>query len=216
MAAILRTIGGLPFDAVFEESHRLDLEITDNPIENGSIISDHAFMSPVSLTIRAGVSDTRLFTFFSDPYGDGKSRSVRCYELLTELQRAAEPFNVQTGLKLYRNMVCVGIEIDQDKQTANCLIFRAHLREVIIVNTQTVKYKSKKVKENSDSTGTGDKTSTDKHATPKEGETSRQASPTTNRGNIKGSEVQDKGVGATAKTSRKSSLLKKMTGVLGL
>jgi hypothetical protein len=29
--AIIRSMGGLVFDAVFEETHEADLEVTDNP-----------------------------------------------------------------------------------------------------------------------------------------------------------------------------------------
>lgn len=151
--AVLRYVGGLVFDAVFEESHEADLEVTDNPVESGVIVSDHAYMKPLKLKIMAGVSDTPLNDDPADQYGDGESRAKQAFEMLHELQRLAEPFDVQTGFKLYENMVVTSIRTTQDKASANAFIFSAELREVIIVYTETVEYpprKDKKTKQQAD------------------------------------------------------------------
>lgn len=142
--AVLRSMGGIVFDAIFEETHASELEVTDNPVETGVTVSDHAFMRPLRLSLVGGVSDTPLQQAPGDPFASDAGRSKRAYELLTELQRKAEPFDVQTGLKLYSNMVCERINTSQDKDTANVLFFYADLREVIIVNTETVTYPPRK------------------------------------------------------------------------
>lgn len=205
--AIIRRMGALVFDAVFEETHDSELSVTDNPVETGVVISDHAFMLPLGLNINAGVSDSPLHETFNDPYS-GNKRSVKAYELLTALQRSAEPFDVQTGLKLYRNMVCQKITTLQDKESAGALIFSAQLREVIIVKTEQVKYKSRTVKSDANA-ATGNSSSgntvTDKQATPRAGATARQASPAVVRGEVKGNTV--------TKTERKSSLLYRVTHI---
>ncbi|MDR0233589.1 MAG: hypothetical protein LBI31_02095 [Zoogloeaceae bacterium] len=43
-------------------------------------------------------------------------------------------------MKLYKNMVCTSITTTQDKNSSAILCFKAHLREVIIVNTEIVRY----------------------------------------------------------------------------
>lgn len=164
--AIIRSMGGLVFDAVFEESHEAELEVTDNPVETGVVVSDHAYMLPLRLTISAGVSDTPLRTSEDDAFASDTGRSKRAYELLTELLTRAEPFDVQTGLKLYKNMVCKSIRTSQDKDTSNVLVFYAELREVIIVYTQVVKYPPRK-----------------------KGTTKRQASAKKDKGEQQGTEV---------------------------
>ncbi len=165
--AILRSMDGLVFDAVFEETHESDMEVTDNPVETGVIVSDHAYMKPLRVKISAGVSDTPLrgwgsgfqivqgaltgggsgegSKFWSrqssgDPFASPAGRSRRAFELLTELQKKAEPFDLQTGLKLYQNMVCTSIRASQDKDSSSALLFTAELREVITVNTEIVQY----------------------------------------------------------------------------
>lgn len=166
--AIIRQMGGLVFDAVFEETHQSELVVTDNPVETGVVVSDHAYMSPLRLTLSAGVSDTPLNVPPSDPFASDASRSIKAYELLTQLQAKAEPFSVQTGLKLYDNMICTSIRTSQDKDTGNVLMFEADLREVIIVTTQTVKYPPRKP-----------------------GATKRQAGAKKDKGEQQGSQVSD-------------------------
>lgn len=143
--AVIRRVGALIFDATFSEQHEWSLEITDSPIETGATISDHAYMLPDRVTISAGVSDTPLHIPFSDIFNDGSSkRSVKALDVLRDLMKSAEPFSVQTGLRLYDNMVCKRISFGQDADTANALIFVAELRAVEITQTQTVSYPPRK------------------------------------------------------------------------
>lgn len=167
--AIIRSMGGLVFDAVFDETHEADLEVTDNPVETGVVVSDHAFMKPLRVKISAGVSDTPLAVVTDDPFASDAGRSRRAFELLTELQKRAEPFDLQTGLKLYENMVCTSIRTSQDKDSSGALLFTAELREVIIVYTQVVTYPPRKP-----------------------GATKRQAGPKKDKGEQQGKEVTEK------------------------
>lgn len=134
---------GVVFDAVFQEQHEAELEVCDNPVETGVTVSDHAYMKPLRVTISAGVSDSPLRTQTGgDPFGTGlaPSRVRRAFDILTAVQASAEPFDVQTGLKLYRNMVCTKLSATQDKDTGNVLVFEAELREVIQATTADVTY----------------------------------------------------------------------------
>jgi hypothetical protein len=167
--AIIRSMGGLVFDAVFEETHEAELEVTDNPVETGVVVSDHAFMKPLKVTLSAGVTDTPLAVLSNDPFASDSGRSKRAYELLSELQRLAEPFDLQTGLKLYQNMICTSIRTSQDKDSDGALLFTASIREVIIVYTQVVQYPPRK-----------------------KGATKRQAGAKKDKGEQQGTEVTDK------------------------
>lgn len=165
--SIIRSMGGLVFDAVFEENHESDLEVTDNPVETGVVVSDHAYMLPLRVTISAGVSDVLLSgSTTGDQFASDAGRSRKAFQLLTELQSKAEPFDVQTGLKLYKNMVCKSVRSGQDKDTSGVFVFQAELREVNIVYTKSITY-----------------------TRAKPGKTRRQASPTKNRGEQQAKEV---------------------------
>lgn len=140
---IFRSIGDLVFDATFREQHDSDLEVTDNPIETGSLVSDHAFMKPLRATITAGVSAVLLPSGNPD-FGDGEDRPTTAYELLSLLQQEREPFDVQTGLRIYENMVCISFSASQDKDSDGIFYFTAQLREVLIVDTETTTYPPRK------------------------------------------------------------------------
>lgn len=142
--AIIRSMGGLVFDAVFDETHETELEVTDNPVETGVVVSDHSYMRPMTVTISAGVTDTPFSTAVSDTFASDAGRSRRAFDLLLALQKSGEPFDVQTGLMLYKSMVCKSVRTSQDKDSSGALLFTATLREVLIVGTQVVKYPARK------------------------------------------------------------------------
>lgn len=149
-ASVRRNIGGYTFDAVLTEEHTSELEVTDSPVETGESISDHAYMKPKKLKIVGGIGDAVLNPLTvlagNDSYGGGQSRSITAFELLQKLQESREPFSVQTGMKLYKNMVITSLRVSQDKDTAKVGIFECDLREVIIVDTKTVTYSPSKTK----------------------------------------------------------------------
>lgn len=140
----------MSFDTVIREGHVSELEVTDNPIETGAVVSDHAFMKPATLEFEGAVGDVWLYgkdqngNPVTDLFQSSTSRAAVAFARLLGLQRIAEPFSVQTGLKLYQNMVITSLSAEQDKDTAAILFFRAHLREVIRVSTRTVVYPPRK------------------------------------------------------------------------
>lgn len=138
-----RSFGGLVFDAVFNEYHESTLQVTANPVDTGRLIHDHAFLDPKRVTIQAGVSDTPVNVFGSFT-ALGDQRSVGAFESLLALQSLREPFDIQTGLKLYKNMICTSIRTEQHVDNSSVLEFVADCQEVIITNTQTTKYNTKR------------------------------------------------------------------------
>jgi hypothetical protein len=136
----------IEFDTVTLEQHASELAVTDNPVETGVVISDHAYRQPLQLVIEGAVGDMRLRNDAADRFaGDNLGRAARCWAVMSDLQDAKTIFDVQTGLKLYRSMILVSLSADQNKNSATVLWFRAQLREVIRSQTQTIKYPPRKV-----------------------------------------------------------------------
>ena len=52
-----RSIGTITFDVVTTEDHQSDLSITENPIESGAAIADHAVVQPKQVTINGIMVD---------------------------------------------------------------------------------------------------------------------------------------------------------------
>lgn len=132
------------FDAVEIEDHVFETTVCDNPVETGGSIADHAYDLPVKLTLTAAVSDLPPKGKESDLYAnEGPSRSLAAYAWLRNVQRAHEPFSVQTGLDLYPSMLISSLKVKLDKDHTRILYFTVSLSEIIIVSTQVVYYPTK-------------------------------------------------------------------------
>lgn len=124
-----RSIGGIEPDVTVEEVSRDTTFITNHPVERGATISDHAFMMPVEVEMRVG---------WSDSSGGWQGYSQTIYDALQARQQAREPFEVVTGKRFYENMLISALEVSNTQETEYALMVRVALREVIIVDTQTV------------------------------------------------------------------------------
>jgi hypothetical protein len=139
------------FDCVVSEDVSLSSVVTHHPVNSGVSIADHMYDEPDRLTITAIVSDLLPWAAldakanggaYSDDYQtQGFSRSMQALAIIDGIRQAHEPFNVQTGLRLFENMVIEKIHYVTDQSTAAVLSFTAELVEVKIVDTQTVTYK---------------------------------------------------------------------------
>lgn len=132
------------FDAVEVEDHTFETEVTENPVETGVSISDHAFDHPVKLSITAAVSDLPPAGKEQDSYAvEGPSRSLAAYAWLRRAQKAHEPFSVQTGLDLFPSMLITSLRVKVDAAHGRILYFTVELKEIIWVTTEVVLYPAK-------------------------------------------------------------------------
>lgn len=140
---VIRGFNGFTFDAVFEVTHDLELEVTDNPVETGVSITDHAYMKPYKVTMQVGVSNNQMHVT-NDAFGLGDQRTKTALRELRKMMQRREPFTVLTGLDIYYNMLALSIQVVENAESANSAIFNVTLREIIIVDTQTVTYPPRK------------------------------------------------------------------------
>lgn len=138
-----RAIGDLIANATFEEMHTDILEITDQPIDQGAQVADHAFKRAAELTIKLGFSN-------SSP-GDGTTVSETgeiiqstlsgssvlqikdVYQLLLKMQEDREFLEVFTGKRKYENMLIRQIMVLTDVQTENMLGVTVDFKQVLRV-----------------------------------------------------------------------------------
>lgn len=126
-----RSLGGLTFDIVVEESHEDSLTITEHPVESGAAVSDHAVAKPRRVTIRGAVSDVGTATDGND------RRSTSFYEQIRTLQAKREPFEIVTGRRSYNNMLIETVSVVDDATSDGSATISCECREVIIVSTKT-------------------------------------------------------------------------------
>ena len=104
------------FDAVFELDHLQNLEATQHPVQSGSSIVDHAYLTPAEVVIQVGMSDV-LDRYSQGIYTSFKSKSVSFFDTLLRLQSLRSPVTLNTRLKKYRNMYIRNVRAHDTKET---------------------------------------------------------------------------------------------------
>lgn len=138
--AIIPQLGGLQADCWVSEEHGRELEITENTIEFGAPITDHAFVKPRELIIEFGVTNTPLTEnlFFG---ASGTNRIERAREILFKLQDDKTFLDVQTltGGR-YENLLIRSVNWRTDSKNPQSVTYALKLQEVKISQTQTTTY----------------------------------------------------------------------------
>lgn len=117
-----RSIGPISIDAVLNESHKTELEITKNPVEFGADVTDHAYAQPKVVTMTVGK-------------GKSLADASRAFNQLVAFQESRIPFVMVTPIYVYRNMLIKSIDATRDKDTSNILYCTVELNEIILVNS---------------------------------------------------------------------------------
>lgn len=136
-----RSIGGIIPDVTIEEHHTDTLTITDHPVEQGAMITDHAFKNPAEVTMYVAWSNASLLlsSIVSGSLFGGKLDDVNdLYGRLLELQESRVPFDLVTGKRTYNNMLIKQISNTTDADSENALFLSIHMRQIIIVETAAV------------------------------------------------------------------------------
>lgn len=149
-----RSIGTFTAQVTIEEVHTDELEIVDHPVELGAPIADHSFLRPAHLVLTVGWSNSPgssnlfgsiasavtgtvagLSSIFS---GSAPSQVKDIYEKFRALQAKREPFEVNTGKRLYKDMLIKSITTTTNKESENSLLLRVELRQVLIAATEVL------------------------------------------------------------------------------
>lgn len=147
-----RGLGPFTMQVVVEEIHTDELEITDHPVEQGALITDHSFKRPALVVIRGGWSDSPTVSgLFSGLVagiggtlgglqslitGNNVSQVRETYQKLLELQASRVPFDVLTGKRKYTDMLIQSLAQTTDRDHENDLFVTVTLRQVLIVRTE--------------------------------------------------------------------------------
>jgi hypothetical protein len=151
-----RSFGGVlqPFSGyvTLSESTTDEIEITQQPVQQGASIADHAFRKPTGLALQvvfgsAGVVSSLL--------SGNPSRSLAdTYQSLLALQNTFIPFTVSTVKRTYKNMLFSALGVTTDRKTENILSITAKFQEVIIVSVGIVLVPSSQLKNKGKNQGT--------------------------------------------------------------
>lgn len=162
-------IGFLKLDASFKETHNRTAKVSDNEVEDGSVISDHVKLDPKSLSMEALISDTPIsilglgvstddFLGAANEFADGDKSAFEglvknsrrtpseAWKYLNDIMEKRTPFSIVTSLQRYENMILTSLSAPRSAANGKDLMFNAELRQIQIVASSVVKIPAFKVK----------------------------------------------------------------------
>jgi len=142
-----RNIGGFVADVTVREEHSDELVVTENPVEQGATITDHAFKVPARLKVDVGYSNSSVQSLGDPNYVQD------IYAQFLALQASRQPLDVITGKRVYSSMLITNLRTVTDEATENALLLTVEMKEIILVDTQTVSVPSSAVQSTPSATG---------------------------------------------------------------
>lgn len=138
-------VGELVLDASLSESHQYTSEVTQFPVEDGSVITDHIQNKPDQVSINGFVTNTpiRSFTEVAQsvdlvrPIGVS-GRTELALETLLNIHKLRVLVTIVTNLKAYKDMALTSLTIPRNAAIGDVLEFSADFVKVVKVSSALV------------------------------------------------------------------------------
>lgn len=135
-------VGLIEFDCSESETHISENEITDHPVEDRSLITDHIRVLPDGFEIHGLVSDTPI-VYLATVFGASPvkvnpnasqiafdDRKEEAYTKLRELKNKGILIDAVTSLRTYRDVTIQSLSISRNAETGRVLDCTITLREI--------------------------------------------------------------------------------------
>lgn len=148
------SVGEVSLDLILAEDHSLNAAVTQHPVQDGSVISDHISVLPRSGTMRALISNFSLSTAeppedeegWRDVYQRGESasrilpnRAADAWEALKKLVENRELVQIVTSLEVYSNVALTSVRTTRDADSGDALEVEIDFEQVKIVQLKETK-----------------------------------------------------------------------------
>lgn len=153
------TIAGYSFDAVLQDTLDVTVTVTSYPIESGVRISQHRILNPFKWTMTGAITNNPLKTQLTDFLGGAisnltdnplvatvaglsagwlaggdETRASSTLQFLITLMQAGDPFDIDAGDIVLKNMVITRLSRTKEPVNENGLEFVAELQEMITLD----------------------------------------------------------------------------------
>lgn len=127
------TIGMLELDALLTENTSLRSQITDYPVEDGTVIADHISQEAEMLSINGII--TGAGTLFN--FSMGKAKLINAKDTLRSLHQQRELLTVTTGIDIYTDFAIESCEISRSADGGEKLEVNLSLKKIHKVTLRT-------------------------------------------------------------------------------
>lgn len=139
--------GGDPvvFDASVSETHSVQGQVSDHPVESGVDIVDHYRVLPRALQMEGVITNSPLTVQFPGAslinsaiglINGSKSPSDNAWAELQRFFDEAVVVTITTSLRAYEDMVLTALDVTRNSGTTNGLFFTVSAREIKFVDTE--------------------------------------------------------------------------------
>jgi hypothetical protein len=137
-----KSIGGFVIDCFLNEHYSFSNSVTEIPLEDGSVISDHVRENADEIQIKAFIGNTEFIALDSQGSmpdtapGDPMERIRAAYQELLRLKRERQPVDVVLGLDTFHDMVIATFDIEREAATGKNLPFDMTLKHIKLVKSE--------------------------------------------------------------------------------
>ena len=144
------TIGDVTLDASVYESHALEADTTDHPIEKGADRSDHYRARPRQVTIEGMISPVKIGTSFPGQTLVSSVKSIitgsdpvaEAWETFKKYFDTKELITITTKAETYTDMAIISIKSEKTSGRNSVLSFEMvakHIKTVSVLTTDAIK-----------------------------------------------------------------------------
>ena len=126
---------------IMQVDHSIELQTTQNPVETGASIVDHAYVKPAEVVMRVMMSDVHQ-SLVPGQFTGTRFRSTNAWQVLRKLQSDRIPMSIFTRLGLYTNMLITKLTTSDTAETFRALSAEVTLKEIPVARVKTVKISS--------------------------------------------------------------------------
>ena len=141
-ASFKSDLASVEFDATLSEGHSWANDITENPVETGSDITDHIRGLPDQITLVGMVTNTPFLEPGNSSGGvitnDNEDLVQNVIEKIRQLKNERSVVTIFTKYVLYKDMAISSVDFTRDASTTNAAIFTIQFKNIRFVETQTV------------------------------------------------------------------------------
>jgi len=138
-----KMIGTFVVDCFMVERYKFSNSVTDIPVEEGSIISDHIVEEPDVIHVEAFIGNTEFEVIVNDGNSisnlqapDRMARVMQAYQALKRMVKQRKLVDVVLGLETFTKMAITKFDIDRDAETGANLPFTMEFKKLKIVHSE--------------------------------------------------------------------------------